>query len=253
MSYDEPVLNVRTSTFLYPALYIKHGFTEVQKNDPKLLSFVKCVERNSFLSPRYTLEDNPAHQQIIPYNIIFSRNGGAAGEFGRFLDIVYYLRAKGSEKRLRNLHSIGIGGHMNACDNDSFPRVLVKESYRELVEELKNVDPGFVIDEYYYQNNTYILGIVKDWSSDVGSVHTGIVLATEVPSVRTIKSNEEALIVGTGNPVFKLEDLQNNTEFALMESWSEYILKSQILDTLGTRLNEYSRLRDINFPGYGSV
>src|SRR5207248_9137252 len=81
---------------------------------------------NNFFLPRAAAERDPDYKQIIPYAII------AHGD-----RVLYYVRGKkAGEQRLVAEGSIGIGGHLNDCDESLF--VWDEEAYRAGVEREAN-------------------------------------------------------------------------------------------------------------------
>jgi predicted NUDIX family phosphoesterase len=101
-------------------------------------------------------ENNTAYKQIIPYAIV------------NFNDKIALYQRKGTEKRLENLYSIGIGGHINEHDNgEDFNQTIEKGLFRELSEEFKN------FTKIYSQIN--FLGLINEEKTEVGKVHIGAV------------------------------------------------------------------------------
>ncbi|OFZ53724.1 MAG: phosphoesterase [Bdellovibrionales bacterium RIFOXYB2_FULL_36_6] len=117
---------------------------------------------------RKAVEKDTAYKQIIPYIVLQTRD---------MKKIALYNR-QGSEKRLHDLWSIGIGGHINPIDRDeqnaSFQQILMAGMERELNEELcqrpANERPEFI-------------GVISEDITDVGKVHLGAVfrIFTEYP------------------------------------------------------------------------
>src|ERR1700704_38376 len=111
--FDEHVLCVRRED-LFPdgAWYgfIAEGLERYQAG----------IREQSFFMPRAEGEGDPASQQIIPY--VVSRHGD------RYF-LTRRLRAS-TEKRLRQLYSLGVGGHINPGDlakGDPIPDGLKRE------------------------------------------------------------------------------------------------------------------------------
>lgn len=117
---------------------------------------------------RHTAETDPSFKQIIPYIVLQTKKEKKTAIYNRH----------GTEKRLHDLWSCGIGGHINPEDNldgsASFKKILYAGMTRELDEELiqrpKNQLPFFA-------------GIINEEITEVGSVHMGAVfrLITETP------------------------------------------------------------------------
>jgi predicted NUDIX family phosphoesterase len=111
--------------------------------------------------PRSKAEKDPSYKQLIPY-VIMSNNG-------RFLTYVRGKRA--GETRLVAKRSIGIGGHINPIDNEvplfdtNFRKMYELAVEREVAEEVS-----------MEANHTdRIVALLNDDSTEVGSVHLGIV------------------------------------------------------------------------------
>ncbi len=105
--------------------------------------------------PRSTVEHDPGYKQLIPYLVL--RDGGR-----------YFLMRRtraGGDARLHDRYSIGIGGHVEPGDGD-----LVGGLRREWREEI----------EADFEPQVRAVGLVNDDTTDVGSVHLGIVFVAEL-------------------------------------------------------------------------
>lgn len=127
-------------------------------------SFFQTCDRAGFqFKERGIIETDPSFKQIIPYVVIQTQ--------GRELTAAY-LR-NGSERRLHDLWSVGIGGHINPVDcpaGSSFKEVLMAGMIRELDEELnKRPDNGHPV----------FSGIINEEETPVGCVHLGAVFTLE--------------------------------------------------------------------------
>jgi predicted NUDIX family phosphoesterase len=112
---------------------------------------VNWINHNlQFLERNYELEHNLDYIQPIPYVII--ENKGKI--FG------YRRSQKSGETRLRDLWSIGIGGHID--ENETIERTIE----REILEEI-----GLKVD----YNRLQPIGLLYDNSKDVSAVHLGVV------------------------------------------------------------------------------
>lgn len=106
-------------------------------------------------------EKNTTFKQFIPY-ILFKRADGLFACYQRH----------GTEKRLHDKYSAGIGGHIDEPDNQNDARKTLETGmYRELSEELLNFSKDMIKLEY--------LGIINEIESEVGLVHFGIVYIAE--------------------------------------------------------------------------
>ncbi|MEO8230292.1 MAG: NUDIX domain-containing protein [Chloroflexota bacterium] len=105
-------------------------------------------------APRPVMESNPAFKQIIPYLVL--RDGAR-----------WFLMQRtrgGADRRLHDLWSIGVGGHLNPGDAD-----IAGGLAREWREELQ---ADFAPDYRF-------LGLLNDDTTDVGRVHLGVVFLAE--------------------------------------------------------------------------
>ncbi len=133
----------------------------------------QCCASGFLFVERDQAEKDPSCKQIIPYLIVQSRDKKQTA---------VYLR-KGSEKRLHDLWSIGIGGHINPQDagnqaredeKKDFQQILLAGMERELEEELI---------QRPFQEPLQFLGIISENATEVGRVHLGAVfsLLTQTP------------------------------------------------------------------------
>ncbi|MFO7883970.1 MAG: phosphoesterase [Desulfobacteraceae bacterium] len=119
-----------------------------------------CAEAGYHWMERGEIEQDPSVKQIIPYIVVQT----AAG------DQTAVYRRKGSEQRLHDLWSAGIGGHVNQKDisgiGDGFEEIVKTGMMRELDEEFLN----------WPQNQKPVFwGTINEEKTDVGSVHLGAV------------------------------------------------------------------------------
>jgi predicted NUDIX family phosphoesterase len=109
---------------------------------------------------RESAEKNPAFKQIIPYVVFQSTDKSLTACYQR----------NGSEKRLTDLWSVGIGGHVNpvdACPGRSMLEDLVACGLnREIEEEIGKIGPAMAPD---------FVGVINEEQTAVGSVHIGLV------------------------------------------------------------------------------
>jgi predicted NUDIX family phosphoesterase len=147
--------------------------------------------------PRSKAESDPAYKQLIPYVVL--RHGA---------QVFVYRRGKaGNEKRLHELLSIGVGGHIGHDDlasEISYRTAML----RELTEEINL--PGDYTDR--------CLGLINDDSTGVGQVHLGIVHVFEL-STPEVSPRENALREGQLLPLAQLK--RRRDEF---ETWSQFVL-----------------------------
>ena len=165
------------------------GNTEVLK---------KIVQNGQFLG-RSELEEDPSYKQIIPYAVISNKDS-------------FYLFRRSSgqtEKRLQNLFSLGVGGHMNPNDSmESKEQYLIDELKRELYEEVKLLN-GCLIE------NIEFIGFINDDTIPVGMFHIGLLYNIQV-------SNREVYINETDKMTAEWVDKSSLAEFyEEMETWTK--------------------------------
>jgi predicted NUDIX family phosphoesterase len=169
-----------------------HGFVESDL-DRRL----EVVARRHTFKPRGEVEDDPEWQQVIPY-VVFSHGD-------RYL-LTRRLK-QGSEKRLRHLYSLGVGGHINREDVVADADLLVQGLTREFNEEV-------VYDGAWSHR---LMGLINDDSNAVSQVHLAVVY--EVRGDRP-----EIAIRETGKLEGELLRLDEMKMYYLdMESWSQLI------------------------------
>ncbi len=122
--------------------------------------FKTCSTFDFEFKAREVIENNPDFKQIIPYIVIQTKD----------LKHIAVYKRKGSEERLHDLWSIGIGGHINPIDAnknpDSIKDIVIAGIQRELDEELEKIGVG---------DKPVFAGVINEEATDVGSVHIGVV------------------------------------------------------------------------------
>ena len=207
----EQVLVVPTSLFHELGLF--QGLCrDVDRYLPRLLA----SENLSFM-PRAAAEHDPNFKQIIPYVVLRWRD-----------QAFHYTRGQGTtEKRLRALRSVGVGGHINPCDHaaDSArhgsPDPAARRgspdpadtSYR--LGMLREVEEEIFLEAGYRER---CLGLINDDATPVGQVHLGIVHVFDLDEPR-VRRRETELIRSGFAPLSEL--LAAREEF---ETWSQFVL-----------------------------
>jgi predicted NUDIX family phosphoesterase len=171
-----------------------HGFI-----DHDLERYLGIVTARHQFRARGEVEEDPDWQQIIPY-VVF-RHGDR-----------YFLTRRlkqSSEKRLRHLYSLGVGGHINREDVAGEPGSdpVVEGLRREFQEEVI-YDGGWT---------HRLIGLINDDSNDVSRVHLGVVFLVEGDSPR-IAIRETGKLEGE---LLRLEEMK--MFYLDMESWSQLI------------------------------
>lgn len=124
------------------------------------------IDLNSFDQRRYRfarrreIEYDFTIKQVIPYVIVLDSEK----------NILIYRR-RGTETRLHNLWSLGIGGHINDTDRvpANFKATLFSGMKRECFEEL-----GTEVNEFS------LIGLINEEQTDVGHSHIGIVFEAQI-------------------------------------------------------------------------
>lgn len=124
-------------------------------------------------------------------------------------DVFIYQRIKATgEKRLLDMYSFGLGGHINPVHSKSFTRLITSNLKRELKEEVSFPGP------FSYR----FLGFLNDRETEVGMYHIGLVFFVSCLSPQ-ITVREKNKIRGRLVPVFQLKDYQDK-----LENWSNLLL-----------------------------
>jgi predicted NUDIX family phosphoesterase len=170
---------------------------------------LKRIVQNGLFLRRSELEENPSYKQIIPYAIISNKEPEQSG-VQQSQSFYLFKRTSGqTEKRLQNLFSLGVGGHMNP-GNSMEPEelYLIEELKRELFEEVKLLN-GCLIEDIEF------IGFLNDDTIPVGSVHIGLLYNIRV-------SNKEVYINETEKMTAEWIDKSDLAEFYEgMETWTK--------------------------------
>ena len=156
----------------------------------------------NFFLDRPAAELDPTHKQLIPYSIFHHQ--------GRYL--IYTRGGSSGEKRLVARKSIGIGGHINPLDQRQDG--LGWSMYFAAVE--REIDEELILAGEHTQR---VIGLINDDSTEVGSVHLGVVHLFDLTS-GDIRSNEDAIQDLRFAPLTELQAEREN-----LESWSRICLE----------------------------
>ena len=187
--FDEHVLCVRREDLFPDGAW--YGFIS-----EGLERYQKVIREQSFFMPRAEVEEDPGYQQIIPY-VVF-RHGD------RYF-LTRRLRAS-TEKRLRQLYSLGVGGHINPGDLEQGDPIR-DGLRREFEEEV----------EYSGEIEATLLGLINDDSSPVSKVHLALAFLVEgsSPEIAIRETNKLA------GELLTLEEMR--IYYLSMESWSQIV------------------------------
>ncbi len=198
-----------------PLGYFKNSWLKDIYEDLKDAPYNKVVFKledwlnSAFFMERPKAEENPDFKQFIPYCVLKQNN--------KFF--CYKRTKKGGEKRLHELYSCGVGGHVNPVDGNigqSKREFYYKGLARELEEEVG------LQEENYTQK---ILGSIYDNSNAVGQVHLGIVHLIELKPDVEIKTTDHALSNGGFETLKMMKDNKD-----MFENWSKIIIDNGVLD-----------------------
>ena len=168
---------------------------DVDKYLPVLTSTSRLVYLN-----RSVAEQDKRYKQLIPYVLIIRGD-----------KILRYRRGRGGqETRLHGLYSVGVGGHISEEDHGLFSanRGYEEGMRRELMEEV-------AVDEV----NEVPVAVINDDSTDVGSVHFGVVHV-----LRVDKENVAGRRSGIVAPEF-VSIAAAAKDPSSYESWSRFCLE----------------------------
>ncbi len=147
--------------------------------------------KSGFFVDRSEAEKNERWRQVIPYVAFLE------GE-----RILLVRRTENqSERRLHNLYSIGIGGHINETDGKDPPLAFKNGLTREVNEE---IDADI--------HSLKFIGLINDLSREVSRVHIGFFYVAKA-KIMGIREKE--------NFEWKMVDLKDLEKFEEgMENWS---------------------------------
>ena len=165
----------------------------------------RLIRERSCFMPRREVEEDPSYQQVIPY-VVF-RHGD------RYL-LTRRLGAS-SEKRLRHLYSLGVGGHINPEDVANGDPVL-DGMRREWEEEVAYAGPI----------RARLLGLIHEESAPVGRVHLGVVFLVEGDTPEIAIRETEKL----SGELLTLDEMR--IHYLEMESWSQIVYDRLVAEAL---------------------
>jgi len=166
----------------------------------RYLPVVTAPSRLVYLN-RSEAEQDKRYKQLIPYVLLIC-NG----------KILRYTRGRrGQEKRLHDLNSVGVGGHISEEDDGLFSKNVGYHDAmrRELMEEVA-VDGA----------KEAAVAVINDDSTDVGYVHFGVVHVMHVTG-ESIARGRSGIVAPEFIPI-----VQAVRDMADYESWSRFCLEN---------------------------
>ncbi len=171
------------------------------------------VRRRGFFVELRHAERDASLKQVIPYCVVMRR--------GR----VFVMRrlAGGGESRLHGKRTVGVGGHVNPIDGSVSARTgegagevverdVVAEALRREIDEELHIDGPWDVRP---------VGLLNDDSTDVGSVHVGLV--NVVTTSADVRVRETDVLSGRFVDRGALRELLA-TERDTFETWSALVL-----------------------------
>ena len=192
-----------------------------------LSGYLAAIAAHAFFARRDQVEEDSSLKQIIPYTVV--RHDGRIFLVGR--------TRRGSEMRLREKLSVGLGGHINPVDNqaDLFPGAssgaAVAAGPRAGEDEPAGPDPGAgtLVDAAMARElmeeivlpagwTAKPIGVLNDDVEAVGRVHFGLVYLADVPSP-DVRIRETTKLTGAFATMAEVRDA-----YPRLESWSQFIV-----------------------------
>lgn len=155
---------------------------------------------------RSVAENDFQHKQLIPYAVLQNEKG----------EVLCYQR-HGTEKRLADFFSVGIGGHVNDHDTgETLSQLLINGLRREFQEEV-----GVALNENQFQ----LAGMINEEETEVGHCHTGVVFRI------VIDNDYFRFDAEIGDPQWRRIDELDLSKFELWSVLALKLLNSELSDT----------------------
>lgn len=216
---DEQVLVV--PTLLFHELGHFQGFSP----DAERYARVLLAAENISFRPRGEVETDPSWKQLIPYILLCytprenmpreNDSQSDANFFAESTQIFCYVRGKGmGEGRLHRKKSVGIGGHISACD---FSSAAVANLYREGMQ--RELSEEVDLQTAYTES---CIGMINDDETEVGRVHLGIVHRFDLEFPNVTPRESDILECGFVSPHTLLREADQ------LETWSALTLRALV-------------------------
>ncbi|MFH0727045.1 MAG: phosphoesterase [Pseudomonadota bacterium] len=144
---------------------------------PESVIYDRFAQARTTWMPRFEAEITPLYKQLIPYTVIRADAGNWIGCY----------RRNGSETRLHDLWSCGVGGHVNPIDAEAtrghLKEIVDRGLDRELTEEIPRRPAGGC--------RPVFRGIINEEKTRVGTVHFGLVYTVAVTDPELLTAGKE--------------------------------------------------------------
>lgn len=178
----------------------KEGFEPV--SDTRAL--LNYIENQGIPHVRFDCERDPCVRQAIPYAVIFNRRG----------EVFCYVRTESmetyGERRLSGKASLGVGGHIKACEGPNFVTNCLE---REISEEVTFSGS---------RSEPIIVGTVLSNEQPVDKVHFGLVHSIHTDG--EVRPNEESLRYDRWVPIGALAQGYVPEQATEWETWSRLLV-----------------------------
>jgi len=176
------------------------GFSKEEEID-----FQKRILENFEYIKRKDAEEDTTYKQPIGYAVLVNLEEKKIFVFQRGVRDKDY-----AEKRLQGKWAIGVGGHIDECDNSGNDNPIKISLLREVEEE---------VDVKGRVGEVKVLGYVNDDKNSIGKVHFGILYLVEVKGEVFPKDNEmlkgEMMTVEEIEKIFENEDVEEWAKISL--------------------------------------
>ena len=181
------------------------------------------VDDHYWFHERSVAEEDFTMLQIIPYVVISRPTENGQTEY-----YAYQRTSGGGDKRLYGAISIGLGGHVNPCDDtgECVQETLLNNIRRELDEEVDIFDArGNDIDSLTLKADRFkCIGEIYSDDSDVSRVHYGVVYELKLPANSQVALRETHKMRDFGWQT--ADDFSWAVPTEKLESWSRLIVES---------------------------
>ncbi len=191
---EERILVVPRAT-LFEDMETPQGFGRAH-----LQQLVERIRDFHEFADRKAAEKDPSLKQVIPYMVLCC--GPRLFLMRRF--------DNQDEERLRNLYSLGVGGHVNPAEDAQGQDILMAGLERELSEEVQ------IAGDYELEP----VGYINDESNPVGQVHFGLAYRVALED-ENVEVREKDIMSGSFVSVDEAQSV-----FPQMETWSQIVLKN---------------------------